>query len=186
MAAKKITRKESGLITSPFEVVSGVVRVTDPCYDPTTWCSAEVKKVKNGKWNASVRKSNEQMWGERCAELFVWHSDHKQEEVFNGMKRVEIKEEIGVDSGQAGVFDAKFYKDDKSVKGVERIGNHAPICADEPWYSICCDRTLSDQSWGTIPYGAVSSSGFGDGGYTGYKYLNSKGEVVGIKIVFID
>jgi hypothetical protein len=184
--AKK--RKKDGELNPPFEVVSGKLRVTDPCYDKQEVYSAVVDNVRNGKWNADVRIINMRAWGKRCAELLVWHTGYTKDDVFgkdSEMKKIEIDEQIGVDSGQAGVFDAKFYKDDKSVEGVERTGNHKPICEDEPFYSMCCDRTLSEQGWGTLPYGAVSSSGTGDGGYTAYKTVNSKGEVVGIKIVFL-
>ena len=199
----KSKRNKTGEITTPFEVVSGKVRVTDPCYDIDTWCAASVENVKNGKWNAYVRKTDQGEWGERCSELFVWHADYEKDEVFGkityeakgndrvleyksgGMKSVEISSEIGVDSGQAGVFDSKFYKDDKSIEGVERSGESEIICEDEPWYSICCDKTLGEQGWGTIPYGAISRSGYGDGGYDAFKCLNSKREVVGIRIVFI-
>ncbi len=37
-----------------FEVKSGALRVTDPCYDLTTWCSGTLQNVKNGKWFVSV------------------------------------------------------------------------------------------------------------------------------------
>jgi len=194
-------RKKEGTMYPQFMVVSGNVRVTDPCYDADTWCSTNVNNVKNGTWNAFVKKQSEGMWGERCAELFVWHSDYQKDEVFGkitrkqkgrndydeitgGMGQKDISATIGVDSGQAGVFDAQFFKDDKSVTGVKRMHSNI-ICEDELWYSMCCDRTLSDKSWGVIPYGAVSSSGFGDGSYTAYKCFNNNKEVVGIRIVFI-
>jgi len=190
MATKKAKaqRKKTGELNPPFEVVSGKLRVTDPCYDKQEVYSAVVDNVKNGKWDADVRIKNDKNWGKRCAELFVWHTDYTKEEVFGNeseMKEIEIDEQIGVDSGQAGVFDAKFYKDDKSVAGAERQRNGERICEDEPFYSMCCDRTLTEQGWGTIPYGAISSSGIGDGGYTAFKIIDRQGEVVGIKIVFL-
>ena len=195
-------RAKEGTMYPQFEIVSGEVRVTDPCYDKDTWCSAGVKGLKKGAWNAFVRKSDEKDWGNRCADLFVWHSDYQKDEVFGiitrkkkrdeeydeikgGMGQKEISASIGVDSGQAGVFDAQFFKDDKAVQGVARVNKGEAICENEPWYSMCCDRTLSEKSWGTIPYGAVSSSGFGDGSYTAYECLNNKKEVVGIRIVFL-
>jgi hypothetical protein len=198
---KKEQRPDEGTLSKDFEVTSGKVRVTDPCYDTDTWCSAEVADIKNGNWKAWAVKSDEGDWGVRCAELRVWHSDHSMNEVFGditrkvkgdrvhetisgGMRQEQINADIGVDSGQAGVFDSKFFKDDKSIEGVERTGRE-PICVDEPWYSMCCDRTLGDEQWGTIPYGAVSSSGYGDGSYTAYKAYNKEGQVVGIRIVFI-
>ena len=199
---KKKLKEKSGTIYKQFEIVSGEVRVTDPCYDETTWCSAEVSNVKNGIWNAWAKKSDEKGSEGRCADLFVWHTDYQKDKVFGiierikkgeeefdrikgGMGQIRIPAEIGVDSGQAGVFDSKFFKDDKVAKGVERIYTKEAICVDEPWYSLCCDRTLNDEGWGVIPYGAVSSSGWGDGGYTAYKCLNASKEVIGIRIVFL-
>ena len=176
-------RQSTGLMADQFEIVSGKVRVTDPCYDEKTWCSAGVDNVKNGVWNAFVVMKNEREWGTRCAELQVWHSDYRKDDVVTHTMEY-IKADIGVDSGQAGVFDSKFFKDPKSVAGVERTYNGARLCEDEPWYSMCCDRTLGEKMWGTIPYGAVSRSGFGDGGYNAY-LTKKDGKVVAIKIVFI-
>src|SRR5690606_25054488 len=87
---------------------------------------------------------------------------------------------VGVDSGQAGVFDFAVYKDDESAKGKSNF------IEDEPWYSTCCDQTLSDQQAGVIEGGAVSSSGYGDGLYTAYYAIDANKEVVAIKIVFME
>lgn len=37
-----------------FNVTSGQLRVTDPCYDGETWCAGNSDNVKNGRWLASV------------------------------------------------------------------------------------------------------------------------------------
>lgn len=197
-----IKRAKTGTIYPTFEIVSGKARITDPCYDKTTWCSTEIEGLKRGVWNAFVRMSDEGDWGERCADLFVWHSAYIKDEVFGkitrmkkgkddefdsilgGMGQILINASIGVDSGQAGVFDSKFFKNDKIAVGVPKTGPSS-VCENEPWYSLCCDRTLNGEGWGAIPYGAVSSSGFGDGSYNAYKCLNDRGEVVGIRIVFL-
>lgn len=52
------------------------------------------------------------------------------------------------------------------------------------WYEICCDKVLSNTSAGVINNGVVSSSGYGDGGYTTYAAYDSEGRVVGIKLRF--
>lgn len=54
------------------------------------------------------------------------------------------------------------------------------------FYKACCSIAKGDVGAGTIPYGAVSSSGFGDGSYVVYGRKTSQGEVAEIKIVFID
>lgn len=37
-----------------FEVSSGALRVTDPCYSLDTWCAGQLQNVMNGEWNAHV------------------------------------------------------------------------------------------------------------------------------------
>ena len=39
-----------------FNVESGRVRVTDPCYSPGVWCSGELE-VAAGKYEAYVKRS---------------------------------------------------------------------------------------------------------------------------------
>lgn len=186
MAKKKELKEErpaEGTLTKEFEVVSGKVRITDPCYDAGTWCSTEVEKVKNGKWNAFVTKSDEGDWGMRCAVLEVWHSDYKKEVViFDNMKFIDA--DIGVDSGQCGIFDSKFYKNEEVAKKFYDGVTTNPFDKDDLWYSMSCDQTLGEEQWGAIPYGAVSSSGYGDGSYQAFKTVIG-GEIVAIKIVFI-
>lgn len=62
---------------------------------------------------------------------------------------------------------------------------------DEPkptrdFYDICCDMTLSDMGAGVLNNGAVSSSGYGDGGYYCYAQYDENNKIVAAKIVFID
>jgi hypothetical protein len=56
----------------------------------------------------------------------------------------------------------------------------------EEWYHACCELTLGPDSWGVLPNGVVSSSGFGDGSYAVYGLKNDGGEYVAFKVVFID
>lgn len=37
-----------------FEVNSGALQVTDPCYEVDTWCAGKLENVKNGTWFAKV------------------------------------------------------------------------------------------------------------------------------------
>ena len=158
-----------------FKVTSDKVRISDPCYDLDTWCAGTVNKVKDGDWEAYVVKSDN-----RCAVLVAHHKDHKIKNNDHKFRKQSIN--IGVDSGQAGIFDLKYFKDDKVVAKVKRQCKNS-ICEDEPWYSICCDRTLGKVGAGVIPFGCVSSSGYGDGSYI-YSTAKIKGKVVAIKINF--
>ena len=158
-----------------FDVVSGAVRVTDPCYDPDVWCSGSVPAV-NGRWVAKVERYEDRMWGDRIARLVVEHVD------FIGAAQYEkLGFEVGVDSGQAGVFDLSHYQDhDVALENPLK----EPLLPEDPWYSMCCAVTLSKASAGVVPFGAVSTSGYGDGGYDGYAVFVD-GKAVSVMIIFL-
>ena len=84
-----------------------------------------------------------------------------------------------MDSGQAGIFDSKYYEQYHFPTNTERQVN-------EDWYDKVCNITLEEEGYGIIDEeGCVSSSGYGDGGYTAYLgYLNN--ELVAVKVIFID
>jgi len=162
-----------------FIIESGVARISDPCYEDDR-CSGVLKNVKKGTWNASVLYIDS--CGKRVSELIVSHNDFIERNKYKYEKFY-----VGVDSGQAGVFDNNYYRDDSSVSHMtdkDRMYNEQ-ICKDEPWYSWCCDRTCSEFSAGVIPFGAVSSSGYGDGVYSCCTHKNDDNEIDSIKIVFI-
>jgi len=96
---------------------------------------------------------------------------------------------VGVDSGQAGIFDLPYYRKDKVFENQEsnflkeyRIHNNEE---GEVWYGHMCDRTLGDEGWGVYDRGVVSCSGFGDGSYE-LSVAKHKGKVVGIAINYLD
>ena len=164
-----------------FVIESGTLRVSDPCYDIDTWCAGDLENVKNGMWDALVVKSDEGDWGVRCAELIIVHEDFKMPVDFDiDWEAADI--EVGVDSGQAGFFDKKFYKDD-SVIEESHYGSYEFDC-DGAFYSACGSHTLSPLGAGVIRNGAVSSSGYGDGGYK-CEYFMEDDEIVAARIIFI-
>jgi len=145
-----------------FEVISGAVRVTDPCYDTSVWCSGEIKNVRNGRWSAVVVKDRS-----RCACLIAFIGRTRKVDDCNWMA---LDFEVGVDSGQAGIFDSKCYEG-----GTD----------NQKWYDKCCELTLGELGAGVIDTGCVSSSGYGDGGYVASVIKDDK-EVIAIKIDFIE
>jgi hypothetical protein len=165
-------------IIGEFDVQSGKLRISDPCYDADTWCAGEVEAV-NGRWVASVARSDEGGWGERIARLMATHVDCPVP-AGNGWRLLSI--DVGVDSGQAGVFDAAHYRDD-SLAQQHPVAE--PLVPEEPWYSLCCDRTLGSQGAGVIPFGAVASSGYGDGSYQAFGLHDAEERLMGVMIVFI-
>lgn len=158
-----------------FEVSSGTVIVSDPCYKlPVKSYQGELENVKKGTWNASVTINEG-----RCGELIATHSESPKRLV--RWKRAPF--EVGVDSGQAGIFDKSVYDNEETVTEEPKFTFSRP---DYKWYCMCCDRTLyTDIRAGVVPGGAVSQSGYGDGGYDCYTIKDRDGEIIAIKIVFI-
>jgi len=161
-----------------FHIKSGSAIVTDPCYIKDSHGNIKLNNVRNGIWNMRVVISNEGVFGNRVSELICTHSDCSY------FVWEESDEIIGVDSGQAGVFDLELYAQDEAV-GIfefsERITN------ESIFYDACCDITCNwKEKAGCIEYGAVSSSGFGDGSYPVFVGKGEDGEIVAISILFID
>ena len=163
-----------------FTNESGKLRVSDPCYVKETWC-AGVLDAKPGQYRAfSVRCQQEPGYISR---LLVCHEDHLAPLPGSSLWKLQDID-VGVDSGQAGVFDERYYRDDTTVSDSDRSPDGYTICEDEPWYSICCDRTLSIDKAGVIPFGAVSSAGYGDGSYSCFA-VKKNDEVIAVMIEFI-
>jgi hypothetical protein len=144
------------------------VRISDPCYGTGVWCSGVVDNVKEGTYNVDIEISNEGVWGERVKSLTAIHSDYNGHSVI-----VKASFEVGVDSGQAGIYDEDYYKQ-----------YHSEDDCNEDWYEEICNLT--------DPFGTkdgkcvVSSSGYGDGGYDCYLLKDKNNEVVGFQIIFIE
>ena len=152
-----------------FEMTSQTMRVSDPCYDRDVWCCGTFGKCKTGTWEAGVLKTDMGDWGVRCAVLAVRHKETGPDySVIRQRKVYQMKDgwleqpiDVGVDSGQAGFYDEAFYQDNSIFKGMpEPEHDYGDL-----WYNHACDITLSEMSAGVMPYGVVSSSGFGDGSY---------------------
>jgi hypothetical protein len=149
-----------------FEINSGKVHLTDPCYKTTTWCGAYNIPAKNGKWYA-IPEDGESL-GCIISAFTVYHEDHKLDEV------TELLDyDLGVDSGQFGIFDTSIYDENTSY--------------DAPgFYRNCCDITLRYPSCGIIgDSGFVSSSGYGDGSYPGYGAFDKDNNLVKFCVRFV-
>jgi len=167
-----------------FELTNGSVMVSDPCYSKGTWCQGKLENVKPGTWNAMTLKDNEGY----IAQLIAYHSDIKDFSEYEGKKRWKKQPfDIGVDSGQAGFFqEDKFRNDKTSLNLLNYFNNDEEVEKEEGarWYGVCCNLTLSPQMAGVLEGGVVSSSGYGDGGYTLYTLEENK-QVVAMKIKFL-
>jgi hypothetical protein len=166
-----------------FNVISGKLRLSDPCYKMDTWCAGTLDNVKPGVWKAQVRHACD--WGLRPFFVGAFHESYEggiplQKE--EGWEKSDIH--VGVDSGQAGIFDAILYRSDKDVTRLPAWV--ADVGDGEVWYAACCDATIDDKiGAGLVPGGVVSRSGHGDGGYSAYLKRNAQGEVIAVFIDFI-
>jgi hypothetical protein len=156
-----------------FEVNSGFIRVTDPCYTPDTWCAGDFE-ARNGTWNAEIVYSEDNSWGRRVVELHIWHTGIRYARSAHLFKELII--DVGVDSGQCGFFDSEEYKTNQGGDFDDK----------ESFYGKVCALTLQESDpAGVISFGAVSSSGPGDGSYR-VSIIESDGKAVAAKVVFID
>lgn len=155
-----------------FKVVSNSVEVTDPCYEPGEGIILE--NVVNGNYVVFTNIVDKGDWGHRNAELYAlnkqYMDNHKVD--VDSMDTLDWEPQadyFGVDSGQGGIFDIKNY----------------PGGENEVFYDKCCNITLTGLGAGSLEFGAVSSSGYGDGGYH-VELLFEGVNIIGIKIVFIN
>lgn len=167
-------------------ILGSEVIVSDPCYDLATWCQYKIYGLMSGAYHVNVIRSDEGEWGIRNAGLIVIH------EKFYGKKKIwhEIGHNVGVDSGQAGIFDAPSYRNDKIFEGLKsKFAEEYPVTRSnesdgDHWYTHMCDRTLNtDDNWGTYDSGVVCTSGIGDGCYT-LSATRAQGKIVGLMINF--
>ena len=159
------------------------VMVSDPCYSDETWCQVKLKDVLPGKYKTTCRiTSDTGGWGERCSVLLAVHEDY----VLENLSWRNHPGDVGVDSGQAGIFCMTSYRNDEIA---ETIKNGNGIRFDnsgdgDKWYEKMCRFTLTDKKWGSYDTGVVSSSGIGDGGYR-CLVAKKKGKIVGIAIDYL-
>lgn len=139
----------------------------------------QLNNVKNGKYIVFVYIYEDEKLGKRNSTLVVYH-----EEYVNARKYWYYAGSIGVDSGQAGIFDYDSFRND-SLVNTETKFKLSDKEEGDLWYELCCDKTLyTEEGAGIVPYGAVSRSGIGDGMYDVFTMKENK-EIVGIKIEFL-
>ena len=176
-------------MTQKFEITSGAMVCSDPCYTTDIWCMSTVNNVRKGTWLAHSNIETVGDWGQRNIDLTIHHTDIK----INESDWEELPGTFGVDSGQFGFFDRDHYRKAESVKDMPKYDFGGDFLSDnsdrdaDVWYHACCKITLDHpESWGVLPNGVVSSSGFGDGSYDVYGIKDAYGEYAAFRVVFID
>ena len=174
----------------PITLSSKVV-VSDPCYSRDTWCMGFLENVKPGNFTPILEYEDRE---ERVRELTVVH-ESKSYIPPSSWEKQDF--EVGVDSGQAGIFCDTIYP----------VGKETGEYGDKStFYGTCCEATLGEgyraiEKWGrdgqkgprpewnqgdtVFGKGLVSSSGYGDGGYDCFVARNAEGQIIAIKIEFI-
>jgi hypothetical protein len=170
------------------------VVVSDPCYTIPTWCQAVISNVKPGMYHTTVRKHDAGDWGVRCAMVFAIHEEYVNfPNLLHGKWELHPAD-IGVDSGQCGIFSKDSYRNDshqiENGDGDISFFNKEPWSemgpkkdSGEDWYIKMCSRTLGGLQWGTYEKGIVSTSGFGDGSYQLF-VVKKRGKIVAFAIDF--
>jgi hypothetical protein len=171
-----------------FEVTSGELVISDPCYAAAIWCAGTVK-AKNGTWGADYNITDD--GHDRIKEIWAFNIDA-------AVNRPHIVGELpqapplpfinGVDSGQLGYFDRKHYRNNESAKDLPKhnFGDNWDKEPGDEWYRAVCVLTLSNESFGVIPHGVASSSGWGDGSYNTQGIFNDDGECIALRTMFIE
>ena len=94
--------------------LSNEVMVSDPCYKVGTWCQHKLSNVLPGEYNTiAYSTDNTGGWGRRIAALIVLHKDYLEEDI---KWRTDRSADIGVDSGQCGIFSMESYRNDDIFK----------------------------------------------------------------------
>lgn len=151
--------------------LNNTVIVSDPCYKVGVWCQGEINNVLEGKYNVYISEDDG-----RIKELVVSHDSY----LIIDFKDINIEQpfEVGVDSGNVGIFDYKYYYDTHEEEDI----------LDE-WYdnmqAKLFDNTSSKNWLFFRKHGVITSSGYGDGIYHCYT-VEHDNKVMAIKIVFID
>ena len=151
-----------------FDVPSGAIIVSDPCYDAN-----EPIKAMTGKWVGMVARRTEDWWGsrklhERTCMLVAFHESMrgKEKAFISGRIPSGVQNKTlgfrGVDSGQMSVFDSDSYS--------------------ESLYDECCEKS---QTGGIVAEsGVVSDTGMGDGGYR-MNVWEKDGKAVAVTVKFL-
>ncbi len=161
-------------IIGEIRVDSGLIVIADPCYHFGIWCSGWLK-VLSGTYQCCIERVRS-----RVSKISIYHKDYPNVRI-----NEETDFEIGVDSGQAGFFEANYHHQYTFVPNL--FGTETQ--EQKEWYNRICAITLNDEigNAGIIDnLGFVSESGKGDGGYVCNIGRNEDGVIVAADVVFID
>ena len=164
--------------------LSNNVRVSDPCYTDDVWCKTQLKNVLPGLYNWSVAHSDEGVWGNRISSITMIHGDFDDDDSIEW----QYHSDIGVDSGQAGIFCESSYRNDEVAASITtpEVDFEIPFdSAGDAWYTKMCKFTLGGDGYGMYDTGLVSCSGIGDGQYPLYVAYDRNNYIIAMKIDYL-
>ncbi len=171
--------KQMELKELTFDIQLGdVVHLSDPCYEvdkDTFHCDFNVQNVPclSGTWKVKVDVMQNEFGSGTIIKGFSAVHVHTN---FDYMSLPNVRRfDVGVDSGQFGIFDSSIYENDADYDRVDSF------------YRACADATLSDARCGVIKdKGFVCSSGYGDGSYLINAYFHENGKLGNFSIQFVE
>lgn len=144
------------------------VKVSDPCYGTTVWCSYILDDVSAGHYDCYTVIAETGSCGKRVAFMVLCKDGYG----FN-IPKEQIPCDIGVDAGVCGIYDLEYfnqYHNDRDVNEDWYQNNVISWCMKDQAY--ICDEGK----------GFITSSGYGDGGYMLLVDRNDNGEIVRIAV----
>jgi len=148
-------------------IIKGNLIISDPCYKRGTRCAIYNRRAKKGLWKAHITKSDYYI-----ASLFVHHAQHNID--INDDRFKLISKNIGVDSGQCGIYSDEIYPYDSTGDYFDKNTFYGKVC-----------HITEERDWGIINEGGVvSESGAGDGSYPLYGIYHNR-YLIGVKLVYI-
>lgn len=140
-----------------FEVKSGEIIISDPCYTEATYKQGRLANIRKGRWIAGELTEGGKSF------LEIRHKDI----VVNTpkLKWEEIDGDLVSDSGLIGIFDIFEFKP-----------------CSEQWFRNCCELT-KDCKVGILPKGCVANTVLHEGPFEFYlaRHLEKR-DVVAIKV----
>ena len=157
----------------------------DPCYSLNS--VSIINNVLPGTYCTIIRVVDCDSWGNRVSRLMAFHENHAHKiqynddnpetlyDSFTGLKCSD-SEIIGVDSGQAGIYDYDYFCENEKERNYNDKNS---------WYRKICDMTIESHGGCLDNKCVVSNSGYGDGGYKTYLFkTKDTNQVVGFVIDF--
>lgn len=142
-----------------FTVEGNELIVTDPYYglEEDTDLQLILSNVKSGNWTAAIIYTEDE-W---VKQLLVFEGDKKRSGKWHRQEQ-----SIGVDSALVGIFDLTAYRQNQATEFETVVS--------------------SDDQAGIVSFGAVSTSGFGDGLYDVDIQYDVSRQIVGVRVNFAE